>query len=398
MLILLLLGLLALGMLGDRLRVSYRTALTGCAYDNGTGGASGLYRWCDRMGLPATLLDVPTIEAFEGSPSPSGNVVITMGDGSWSPSDEEMEADAWLPIRAWLERGNTLIIVTSDPDELPKPVRNNLLAGKLRVIDPADSSKRPISAALRGEGLVDNRPETVEAPTVGDGSLTVEAKGPRWAAKSTADEAVESGWRLAGDAKGGVLYRIPVGRGSCYILLDAFAWTNAGLDAGENAQVLASILDREIDEGTVAIDEYRHGHGRAESFLTYLVGLPGAPAFLWLALAWALLYYYGRNVRLRPAERYELQERRTAQEYIDAVAQIHERARAAPIAVEAVAARLRQLVRSSSGGDPAAEALLKEADAYVESGRRPSSPHEAVRLVTRLVQLRKRLYGTRTVS
>jgi hypothetical protein len=114
--------------------------------------------------------------------------------------------------------------------------------------------------------------------------------------------------------------------------------------------------------GSLVIDEQRHGHGRAESFLTFLLTLPGASAFLWLALAWALLFYYARNVRLRPVERYAEQERRTAQEYINALAQLHERARAAPLAVEAVAARLRQLTRSSFEHEAAVESLLREAD------------------------------------
>lgn len=397
MLILPVLGLLVLAMMEDRLHVSYKTTLTGCAYDNGTGGASGLYRWCGGMGLSATLLDVAMAEAFETLPSPTGNVAVTMGNGSWSPGDEKMEAQDWRPIRAWLQRGNTLIVVTSKPDELPEPLRDDVVAGKLRVVEPPASSGPAIPAALRGESSVESRPETVAAPTAGDGSLTIEARSPRWAANRLADEATAKSWQLAGDSRGGVLYRIPVGRGACYILIDPFAWTNAGLDAGENARVLASILGRELDGGTLAIDEYRHGHGRAESFLTYLVALPGATAFLWLALAWSLLYCYGRNVRLRPVERSATPERRTAQEAIDAVAQLHERARAAPIAVEAVAARLRQLVRSSYASDPVAETLLKEADDYAKSGHRPSSPREAVRLVARLVQLRKRLYGTRAV-
>ncbi len=45
---------------------------------------------------------------------------------------------------------------------------------------------------------------------------------------------------------------------------------------------------------------------------------------------------------------YVERERRTAQEYIDAVAQLYERARAAPLVVEAVARRLRQLARSAA--------------------------------------------------
>ncbi|AMV38236.1 DUF4350 domain-containing protein [Planctomyces sp. SH-PL62] len=390
-------SVLALASLGERLKVSYRTPLSGCAYDNGTGGASGLYRWCARMGLPATLLEVPIAEASETLPSPSGNVVITMGDGPWSPADETMEPEGWRPIRDWLERGNSLIVVTGAPRDLPEPLRKDLFSDKLREVDPAVSALPNAASTLLGRS-VDDRPETVESSVTDDGSLTIEREGPRWASAGGDERSRSVPVQLAGDARGGVLYRIPVGLGSCYVLLDPFAWANAGLDSGENARVLAAILGREIGGGSLAIDEYRHGHGRAESFLTYLLGLPGAPAFLWLALAWALLYYYGRNVRLRPAERYEGPERRTAQEYIDAVAQLHERARAAPLAVEAVAARLRHLVSASGGHDPSAAALLEAADAYVRSGSRPAAPREAVRLVAGLVQLRKRLYGTRTVS
>jgi hypothetical protein len=242
--------------------------------------------------------------------------------------------------------------------------------------------------------------------------LTVEAQGARWKPpepkadgdgpakppEPTARPTALESRQIAGDARGGVLFRIPVGRGACYVLLDPFAWSNAGLDAGDNAGVLANVLGAELRGGSLVIDEHRHGHGRAESFLTFLLSLPGASAFLWLALAWAVMFYYARNVRLRPVERYAEGERRTAQEYINAVAQLHERARAAPLAVEAVAGRLRQLARSSFEHDPAVASLLHEADAYIEAGRRPASPGDAIRLVTEIVQLRKRLYGSRTVS
>ncbi len=109
-------------------------------------------------------------------------------------------------------------------------------------------------------------------------------------------------------------------------MLDDFAWTNTGLDQPDNARVLADVLNREIRGGVLAIDEYRHGHGRAESFLTYLLSLPGSSAVMWLALIWAFLFFYGRNIRLRPVEAYVQTERRTAQESIDAVAQLYERA------------------------------------------------------------------------
>jgi hypothetical protein len=194
------------------------------------------------------------------------------------------------------------------------------------------------------------------------------------------------------------LFRIPVGHGAAYVLLDDSAWTNTGFDQGDNAQVLAEVLARELRGGALAFDEYRHGHGRAESFLTYLGNLPGSSALLRLATLWVLLYVYGRNVRLKPVEPYREQERRTAQEYIDAVALLYERARAAPLVVDAVARRLRQVSRASAERPVAVDALLQRAEDTTQAGERPAVPRAAMDLVRELVQLRKRTYGTRTVS
>jgi hypothetical protein len=399
-------GVLILAVLGSRLRVSYQTPLTGCARDHGTGGASGVYRWADRIGIPVRLLEEPIWEASQSLREPAGNCVLMMGNGPWSPTGEEMDGLNWVSTGDWLSRGNTLIVVTTEPGSLPKSLREGL-----NLPTPPESPVEPVSFFIRES--VDNRPETGRAPVAGGGFLTVEAKGPRWTAPPTKEAAPgkpgtvpaksapavdPTRWQMAGDASGGVLFRIPVGKGAVYVLLDEYAWTNTGLDQGDNARVLARILGREIRGGVLAIDEYRHGHGRTESFLTYLLNLPGSSAIMWLAAIWGLLYFYGRNVRLRPVEIYVERERRTAQESINAVAQLYERARATPLVVEAVARRLRQLSRSSAEPPPAVEQLLRDAETYVESQERPAAPKAAIHLVNELIQLRKRIYGTRTVS
>lgn len=329
-----------------------------------------------------------------------------MGNGPWSPTGEEMDGVNWLTTGDWLARGNTLIVVTTEPSSLPKSLRQDL-----NLLTLHEEAAEPASTLFQDS--VDNRPETTRRPVKGGGIMTVETKGPRWKAdppKGPAPakaamgllrpvEAVDpSRWQLAADATGGVLFRIPVGKGAVYILLDEFAWTNTGLDQGDNARVLAGILGREVRGGVLAIDEYRHGHGRTESFLTYLLNLPGSSAIMWLAAIWGLLYFYGRNVRLRPVEAYVERERRTAQESINAVAQLYQRARAAPLVVEAVARRLRQIARTSAEPPPAVEKLLRDAETYAREQERPTSPTTAIRLVNELIQLRKRIYGTRTVS
>ena len=137
---------------------------------------------------------------------------------------------------------------------------------------------------------VDNQLETTQAPVTFRGGLDGRREGsaldclfepaamPGAASTSGSKSTSEpdaAGWQLAADGRGGVLFRIPVRRGAVYVLLDDFAWTNSGLDQGDNARVLADILGRELRGGVLAIDEYRHGHGRAESFLVYLMNLPG---------------------------------------------------------------------------------------------------------------------------
>jgi hypothetical protein len=400
------LGLLILASFGSRLRVSYRTTLTGCARDNGTGGAAGLYRWAERIGIPVRLLEDPVWEATQSLPAPTGNCVLSMGNGSWSKPGEELKPANWQSTRSWLARGNTLIVVTSALESLPPTLRQDLLLSNL-----SETGTEPSSTF--GQESVEGRPETTQARLKNGENLTVKSKGPRWSVPSTRPAAPgKSGtgpssssqvndparWQLAGDWRGGVLFRIPVGQGAVYFLLDEFAWTNAGLDQGDNARVLADLLRREIRGGVLALDEFRHGHGRTESFLTYLLNLPGSTAFMQLAAIWAILYVYGRNVRLKPAEVYAEPERRTAQEYIDAVAQLYERARAVPLVVEAVARRLRQLSRSTAGDSPSLDALMQRAEDSIKEGERPTSPAAAIQLVNSLIQLRKQIYGNRTVS
>ena len=351
-------------------------------------------------------MDAPVWEAAKALPEPVGNCIVTMGDEDWSPIGGEVAPADWMTTKEWLARGNTLIVVTSAPGDLPRVLREDLTPW-------AATDNAAKSTPFLGSSSVDNRAETAAAPVKGGGAMTVESKGPRWnAPQSPATGAGASGkapapserdkdpsrWQLASDARGGVLYRIPVGRGAAYFLLDDYAWTNAGLDQGDNARALADTLNRSVRGGVLAFDEYRHGHGRAESFLAFLMNLPGYSAVAWLGIIWALLYAYGRNVRLKPVEPFVQRERRTAQEYIDAVAQLYERARAAPLVVEAVARRLRQVSRSPADPPPAVGALLQDAETYIRAGERPAPPNAAIRLVRELVQLRKKIYGTRTVS
>lgn len=380
-------GVLLLVLLSQRLNVGYRTPLTDCVVDNGTGGGLGLSRWMQRLGIPVQALEVPLWEAPESLPQPRGNCLFTAGNGPWSPREEDLSADNWRSLQQWVSRGNTLIVVTEEPGKLPKAFREALIgsAGKTGAEEDQE--------LILWSRSVEVDPPTEEVAVTTGGHLTVAAQGARL--KSVVGPKYQ---QLAGDERGGILFRFPLGEGAIYLLLDGFAWTNAGLDQGENALVLAGILRGAARGGMVGMDEYRHGHGRAESFLTYLLALPGASVALAIASLWGLFFLYGRNVRFLPVERFASVERRTAREYIDAVAQLHERARAAPLVVEAVARRCRQLSRRSAELPATAEPLLQRAESYSGLDDRPAIPLKARSLVNELIRFRKTVYGSRTIS
>lgn len=423
-----LIGVLITLYFGSRIGAGYRTPLTGCVRDDGTGGASGVFRWAQRLGFRVRRSEIPVVEAAQFFSQPAGNCILTTGNGSWSPMNEEIDEMSGRKLRDWLIRGNTLIVVTTDLESLP-----DALLIDYSLTEPSESAA--VAGMLFDGGSVEPRPKTNRARVKSGGSLTVESNGPRLnetekrppaaetfpkalaAFKKSMDSRKKSKYKsaekkatpdrkqvkispevIASDERGDVLVRLPAGAGSIYILLDDYAWTNAGFDQGESARVLAEILRSELRGGEVAFDEYRHGHGRAESFLTYLLYLPGSSALMGLMAVWSLLYVYGRNVRLRSVDEYVETERRTAQEYIDAVAQLYERARAAPLVVEAAARRLRQLSRSSADPIPAVAAALSRADLLVKAEDRPADPQAAMKLVRELIQIRKQFYGSRTIS
>ncbi len=73
------LGFLILAYLGNRLRITYRTPLSGCARDPGTGGALGVVRWAEQIGFSVKLLEVPIWEATESMKRPGGQLHLDYG-------------------------------------------------------------------------------------------------------------------------------------------------------------------------------------------------------------------------------------------------------------------------------------------------------------------------------
>jgi hypothetical protein len=367
--------------LGRRLTVRSDSPLSLVADDYRTGGGAGVVRWADRLDLPTHALQAPLWEVRDELSRP-GNCLVTAGNGSWQPFSDELEPDQWHQIRRWVQTGNVLIVVTSEVHSLPRGVTDHFTTDA-----PGELEPKLLEATREGSWL--DEKEVVNVATWWGGALAVERNGPRL-------QAVPDEWVLAGSSASAVLVRRPLGEGCVYLMLDEDAWSNTGFDRADNAASLARILRAELRPGGVlAIDHYRHGRGRVESFATFLLALPGAPAFCGMLLLIGLLWVWTGIQRLGPPEAFHETERRTAREYIEAVAALNLRARAAPLAVQAVVERVRHLAQQRGHVSPAGRKLIERAQALVRREDRPASPTREIKLIRDLIQLRRELYGTR---
>jgi hypothetical protein len=153
-------------------------------------------------------------------------------------------------------------------------------------------------------------------------------------------------------------------------------------------------LGQQGQGGVFAFDEYRHGHGRVESFAAYLMKLPGGSAFFLMALVLGGVYLLGKNVRFGSPETFVQLERRTSREYVEAAAFLNERARAAPLAVESVLRRVRAIGARRGHSGVEMDELLFQAERFIATGARPANPSEVCGFVRRIIALRKKLYGS----
>jgi hypothetical protein len=368
---------------GASASIGYESALRCCAFDPGTGGGLGLFHWGRQLGIPVQALQDPLWEAVATTSAREGNCFLTAGDGPWSPWGEELTQEQWTTIQHWIARGNALIVITTDPSALPKVFVDDLFRFDPNAVGPKTA---PHEVSLFQPSVAAS-PETSTAALPGHRSLTIRADGPRWGKGLKGGES-------AADGTGVVWHRESVGKGAVYVLLDDFAWTNSGFDSAGNADALAALLARELRGGVFGFDEYRHGHGRVESFAVYLLRLPGANAFCLIAVSLAGIYLLGRNIRFGPPETFVLVERRSAREYVEAAAFLNQRARAAPLAVESIVRRLRAIALRRGRSNAEMEELLSQAERFAASGARPANPGEICGLARRLIAMRKKLYGS----
>jgi hypothetical protein len=166
---------------------------------------------------------------------------------------------------------------------------------------------------------------------------------------------------LAND-RGIVAATYRVGKGEVVAITAPALFGNAYLRRGDNVAFAYNVV---AGHGPVAFDEYVHGY---DDDLGFWQALPASVhAAFWIVCAIVALALVGANVPFAPAIPAEPPDERDLGAYVDAMAALMRRARAARAAIGVFAADARRRMRR--GGDETVYGALAEIERAYEVGR-----------------------------
>lgn len=260
----------------------------------------------------------------------------------WSESWEELPADSrlllvadpektvtakeWENLFAWVSQGNTAAFFLDRGETLK----------------PWDLNTRYQRLAPEEIRLKDSYPLTF-------GIKTLIEKGNYRLASSRQDLLI-----LVEDPSGPLIVLASWGKGKLLLVSSAWLLSNAGLGEGDN-YLLGINLVRLYSGGLpVLFDEYHHGYGSQRSLGTYLGQRPLFWSLVQLMIL-ALLFIYVQNVRLGKAKTLQYEERRSAGEYVESMANIYRLAKAETLALETLYRSFLRDAGKSLGCPPSIE-------------------------------------------
>lgn len=208
------------------------------------------------------------------------------------------------------------------------------------------------------------------------------------------------------DKNGAVLINTPYDRGEIVLLSDPYIVSNGGIRLADNLQLALNLVER---YGKVAFDEYHHGYGSAEiALISYFQGTPFL-AMLLQAILIAVAVIFSQSQRFARPLPLLLPNRSSKLEYVSAVADLQQKAKAYDLAVENVYLEFRRRVCNLFGLDPKVKPeqlaqqirlRIKLSDAHLEETlikcQKISQGHkvekkEALRLVSKLKEIEESL-------
>jgi len=290
------------------------------SYDAGPNGYRALYEVARRAGLrvsrferPAGLLDTTAI----------GTLVFSTPAGDPSPQIPTLaDVDA---VRRFVSAGGRLIALDDD------------FAGK-QDVTPGVGTSHAIATQH-------------EAIPLAHGAYTAGVAVVRAPIDAVFGFGAKNGLPLLANDAGIVAMRYRLGKGEVIAVTAPALFSNANLASAQNARFAYDLL---AGHGAIAFDEYVHGFSDEASFWSVLP--PPVRAAIWIVAAIVLLGLAGANVRFAPQVALEPPDERDTTAYIDSMAALMRRARAARSSIGMFLADAR---RRRRGGEGAARALAQ---------------------------------------
>jgi hypothetical protein len=135
------------------------------------------------------------------------------------------------------------------------------------------------------------------------------------------------------DKWGGLLAVKNHGKGRVIALSDPILFTNGALREGDHAALGLNLLLTHRGEGSILVDEYHHGYGRATSVLGHLSQSRAFAPFL-QGVVLLLILWAGIGRRFGPPRSLSREETKSSLSYFKAIGQLFQRAEARNLAIE----------------------------------------------------------------
>jgi len=294
------------------------------------GGARALYLWLQSLGYRVERLEY---RAFR--PDDATKVLLILAPAR-RPGEDDLSA-----LRAWVQRGGTLIIAGAAPT-VPLSPLNRLLPGG----DALDALLTTFHLALKPL----DAPQEEAAPSQ-----------PLLMWPAVTSVRVEATSYIAGPA-GLVPYLgnpeyptaagLAIGQGRVYVLASAHVFSNQGLAQADNAALLLNWLPAPAAAGVLTFDEIYHGRSEARSLAYVMIREPWGWAVLY-ALSMVFLYLLLQGRRFGRPVPTVIDTRRVAAEYVVSLAGLLRRGGKSGWVAQHYARMLRQQLAASCGLDPA---------------------------------------------
>jgi hypothetical protein len=265
-------------------------------YSTAKKGYKALYLWLQALDVPTERWSKPLQEL----PGKTSTVLIVGPE--IGPDSGEMNA-----LDLWVKTGGTLIMVMRPPN-----VFFDYFGLSADLLKDHDNEKKVLFQPGPYTGGV--------RIVLSKGHPALYSDRPEWV------------FHLR-DNMGGLLAVMNHGKGRVIALSDTDLLSNGSLREGDHALLALNLLLSHGREGSVLVDEYHHGYGRATSVLGHLGRSRAFVPFL-QGLLMLLILWVGIGRRFGPPRSPLIEDRRSSMAYFKAIGQLFQRAGARRLALE----------------------------------------------------------------